>query len=54
MHHIDFYKNVKTFGPEDEHDNAVKSSMKELDYIFKNFSVVSHNLYQQACIKIIN
>lgn len=46
MHHIDFYKNVKTFGPEDETDNAVKSSMKELDYIFKNFDLIDGHLLE--------
>lgn len=46
MHHIDFYKNVKTFGPDDSGDNAVKSTMKELDYIFNNFSLNDGHLLE--------
>lgn len=40
MFDINFYKDVKTFGPDNDKDTAVKSSLREIEYIFKN---LDHN-----------
>lgn len=46
MYNIEFYKNVKTFGPEDEYDNAVKSTIRELEYIFNEHFLIDGNILE--------
>lgn len=46
MYDINFYKNVKTFGPNNTKDSAVKSSLRELDFIFDKLEFIEGNVLE--------
>ena len=51
MFDINFYKDVKTFGPDYDKDTAIRSSMREFEFIFNDLEHINGNILEFGVFK---